>query len=211
VIAMPAPIGFVALRDAVDAVGRRLCGSGWRPLDQVTRETILCAGNPDVERVITLLAERCEAGDLGAAYRAIGGVDDLNRGVWRAPHWRGYFTAGAIDLDLPLIDAGGRPTGGTTRCTREVFVSRPDLDRFIMGLTDAPHRKLRHPSDGPLIEEGLRAIAEGRASNPSQAAALVYRRADGPSSEQNRDRLRKAIADARKIVTAKDRQSSPGT
>jgi len=51
-----------------------------------------------------------------------------------------------------------------------------------------------HPSDAALIQEALNALAEGKVSNAYQADGLVYKRAEGQSPTQNRDRLRKAIA-----------------
>jgi hypothetical protein len=67
--------------------------------------------------------------------------------------------------------------------------------------------KFRNPGDAPLVYEALIALAEGKVSNPYQASELVYKRATGPTPEQNRDRLRKAIARLLKKGTAKGRQS----
>jgi hypothetical protein len=131
---MEAPIGFVPLRGAVDAVGRKLLGDKWHPINQVDSEVIACKLDPQIEGVIKLIAEKCEAGEIAATYPIRrGGADALDCGVWRAPHWRNYFAEGTIDLELPLLDANDRPSseGFTVKCTREIFVRRQDLDRLL--------------------------------------------------------------------------------
>jgi hypothetical protein len=92
---------------------------------------------PEVDRVIKMLAEQFESGEIATAYRTLVGADALDPEVWRRPCWRSYFAAGTIDLDLPLLDEEGRPNqnGYTARCTREVFVRRQDLDRFVATLS----------------------------------------------------------------------------
>ena len=144
---MEPPIGFVALRDAVDVVGRKVNGPGWRPIGNTAdydahvhdRDAFRAAYNLDADgdRVITLIAEQCEAGGMATAYRSLAGADSLDRGVWRLPCWRDYFATGTIDLDLPLLDEQGRPNtnGYTARCTREVFVRRQDLDGVVATLS----------------------------------------------------------------------------
>jgi hypothetical protein len=204
---MEPPIGFITLRDAADAVGRRLHGNKWCPIAQTRSDTIICKLDPEIDRVIKTLAEQCETGGISAAYRSITGADGLDQAVWQMPHWRNYFATGTIDLDLPLLDNNLRPNpnGYTARCTREVFIRRADLDRWVATLPAPPlaHRGLRYPSDEPLIQEALQAIADGRVVKPLQAAKLVYQRAEGPSPNSNLDRLRKLIADEVKA------QSSP--
>ena len=63
--------------------------------------------------------------------------------------------------------------------------------------------KYRHPGDATLVREGVEAIRNGLASNPFQAARLLYGRAEGSSDNQKIDRLRKSIGQQ----IAKDRQS----
>jgi hypothetical protein len=150
---MEAPIGYIPLRDAADAVGRKIYGTEWRTLDEAERtepkvRTIdgkkfaiasYVASKLDdrIERVIRLLAEKCEAGEIAAAYRSITGADPLNRDVWLAPHWRNYFTFGSINLTLPLVDDDLRPArnGGTVKCTRDIFLKRQDVDSLVRELS----------------------------------------------------------------------------
>jgi hypothetical protein len=142
---MEPPTGFVALRDAADVVGRKVSGPSWRPIGNTVdydahvrdRDAFRAAYNLDADgnRVITLIAEQCEAGGIAAAYRSVtGGADSLDRSVWQLPCWRNYFATGMIDLDLPLLDEEGRPNN-TARCTREVFVRRQDLDGVVATLS----------------------------------------------------------------------------
>jgi len=130
---MQPPIGFITLRDAVDVVGRKLKGSGWRPLTEMGAHTITAGLNPEIDQVLNMIAERCETGEISATYRSVTGVDSLDRAVWLMPHWRNYFATGTIDLDLPLIDEHLQPakSGGTARCTREIYIRRDDLTRAI--------------------------------------------------------------------------------
>jgi hypothetical protein len=112
-------------------------------------------GDADVERAI---AEGCEAGKIAAAYRTVMGADELDPIVWRLPHWRNFFLTGTIDLDLPLLDERGRPNANgfiAPRCTREIFVRRDSLNRFVdeldppaitrdkEPLRDAPEKEIR--------------------------------------------------------------------
>jgi len=134
---MEAPIGFIPLRDAVDMVGRKLFGTAWRSLGEVTGEDVELKRNLEVERVITIIAERCESGEIAAAYRSITGADSLDRAVWQKPHWRNYFVTGEINLELPLLDVQGRPNadGFKASCTREIFVRKDDLNCLVATLS----------------------------------------------------------------------------
>jgi hypothetical protein len=146
---LPPPIGFITLYEAVDAVGRVLFGASWQYAIPLHHE----ADNDcdPHERVITMIAEGCEAGAIEAGYRRSWdcGVDALDRNVWHMPHWRNYFATGTIDLiDLPLVDQKGRPDpdGGTVpRCTREIFLRKDSLGEFIKAL--APPVVPPSPSD----------------------------------------------------------------
>lgn len=139
---MRPPIGYVALAEAIDLIGDVVAGSDWRQLPDKTNaeerfNTIWT--DPNVDRVITMIAEACEDGRIEAAYRSILGADNLDSKVWRMPHWRNFFASGTIDLDLPLLDDNlvPVPDGRTARCTREIFVRRDSLERFMSPLTAA--------------------------------------------------------------------------
>jgi hypothetical protein len=153
---MEPPLGFVPLRDAADMLGRKACGSNWRPLDEFGADApsekwlTIIAGKLDIEpediarvikmnieRVIKMIAEQCEAGGIAAVYRsAAGSAEPLDRGEWHKPHWRSYFSRGKIDFKLPAL-INGRPNanGDITRCTCEIFVRLKDVDRFIAELS----------------------------------------------------------------------------
>jgi hypothetical protein len=128
-VSVEKPIGFVPLREAVDRVGK-------------------VVGPNEAERTI---AEACEAGRIAAAYRSLDGVDDLDRSVWRMPHWRNYFATGKIDLDLPAFDLSCRPhPHDTARCPREVFVREDSLAQFIAELAPAaPAARERRTGGAP--------------------------------------------------------------
>jgi hypothetical protein len=211
---MDPPIGWIPLRAAVDIVGRKLGGSKWHSSDGIDPQPFsLNLSHPEVEHIITMIAEGCETGEIPAAYRShTGGAHGLDRGVWQLPCWQNYFATGTINLDLPLLDEKGRPNanGYTAWCTREIFVRRPDLDCFVAALPGPPlaHTNLRYPSDEPLIREALQALADGKAKKPLQAAKLVYLKAQGPSPETNLERLRKLIASEWK-ASPKIAKSSP--
>lgn len=184
---MEPPIGYVRLRDAIYAVGDKIFGSNW------------CVGvsaaerlfDPKPERVIRLIAEWCEAGEIAAVYRSITGVDDLDRSVWRRPHWRHYFADGTIDLDLPLVDENLRPNldGYAARCTREVYLRRDDLDRLIAHL---PQPKAEHTAAASkkqisaIVTNYRRSLPPN--GKPSIAACEQYARDSGLSG--HRDELR---------------------
>jgi len=158
---MWAPVGFIPLQDAARMVGRKTGGAIWRELTDEEASSVLpfiliypaeAAGvlyaDPDLDRVITKIAEQCETGEIVAAYRSVTGADDLDRGVWRAPCWRDYFARGTIDLDLPLLGDQNRPTGDghTVSCTREIFLKRQNMDSLIKALRPAPRKAPRKPA-----------------------------------------------------------------
>lgn len=132
---MEVPIGFITLYEAVDAVGSAEFGLKWEHVVQLDKPISGAYG-----KAITMIAEGCEDGRIAASYRSIMGVDELDRAVWRAGRWWTYFITGTIDLDLPLLDEKGRPNpyGHTARCTREIFIRRDSLNRFIAGLGVSP-------------------------------------------------------------------------
>jgi hypothetical protein len=144
---MGPPIGFVTLYNAVEAVGRALFGSSWQHASPLNREADKDCDDA-YERVITMIAEGCEAGHIAAGYRTVtGGVDNLDLAVWLSPAWRNYFVTGTIDIDLPLVDERLRPVsdGRTARCSREIFVRRDSLDRFIKTLAPAVDENQKRP------------------------------------------------------------------
>jgi hypothetical protein len=212
VIGMIPPIGFVTLYAAVDAVGRTMFGARWQYAVPLSREV---DNELDAhERVITLVAEGCEAGAIAAAYQSIAGADDLDRAVWRLPHWRGFFTRGMIDLDLPLLDARGRPdpSGHTARCPREIFVRRDSLERFILNVAPdvasscdgiAPKR----PSRGPKADVTTRVVNEMRRELATEGAERLKSQTEKVIADRygaSRDTIRKA----RKVVLV-ETQSKP--
>jgi hypothetical protein len=147
---MEPPIGFVRLRDAADLLGQAIAGKRkWRPLAKIKPETIITASVAVVDRVIRLIAEQCEAGEIEAVYRSITGADSLNRNEWRKPGWRLYFATGMIDLELPLVDENLRPdpNGYTVRYQREIYLKRQDLERVINTLKRPTTRQAPASSD----------------------------------------------------------------
>lgn len=202
VISMEPPIGFIILEKAVNLVGHHMIGSAWRPLCCAEWRRYLIF-NPDADadrdvhqRVMTVIAEGCEAGEIAAGYRnSNGAADDLDRSAWRMPHWRNYFASGMIDLVLPLLDERGRPNshGHTARGTCEIFVRRDSLERFILNIVPdvpsgcdgiAPTRPSRGPKAGISIrvEEEMRrdlaagsTTAEALRSEPEKTLQVRYR------------------------------------
>ena len=119
----------------------RLAARCTDPIGKIDAIVIMGAENPEIERVIKMIAAWCEADELPAAYRSLTGADKLDSGVWQALSWRNYFTTGTIDLDLPPLDANGHPVASlppVRGCTREIFVRQQDLDRLTGAL---PGRK----------------------------------------------------------------------
>ena len=150
---MEPPIGFVALSEAADIVGRALSGKDWRPLAKTNFYVIEAKLNPEIERAIAMIAKACEAGEIEATYQSIAGVDSLDRGVWHRPHWRNYFADGTIDLDLPLLDNGiPNKDGYTARCARAIFVRQNDLEHLVAALPK--------PSGKQSSQVNLKQIAE---------------------------------------------------
>jgi hypothetical protein len=97
--------------------------------------------------------------------------------VWRLPHWRSFFIRGMIDIDLPLLDARGRPdpSGFTARCAREIFVRRDSLDRFIKTLVpaaDADEKKPLRQATKEQIRVEIRAVYNESGDSPPNIKAL---------------------------------------
>jgi hypothetical protein len=185
---MKAPIGFITLCEAVDAVGLAVLGTSW----QYAIPFNLDADQDDGahERVITMIAEGCESGHIAVAYRTITGADQLDPAVWRSPSWRNYFDTGTIEVVLPLLDDEGRPnkSGYTARCPREIFVRRNSLDRFIEALVPEVTAS-RYPGDAALIEEGRQMLASGMTKR--KVAEKLAMRAEGTATFESKvDRLR---------------------
>jgi hypothetical protein len=114
--------------------------------------------DPDVDPVITMIAEACEGGRLDAAYQTLLGADELDRREWRKPHWRNYFASGTIDLDLPYLDGQLRPIvdGRTVRCPgRELYIRKDSLERFLAELKE-PQRKASQPQRVPAKQRAAR-------------------------------------------------------
>ena len=148
---------------------------------------------PEIDRVIKLVAERCEAGEIAAAYRSIAGADSLDRAVWQTPHWRNYFATGTIDLDLPLLDDKLRPdpNGRTARCTREVFLRKDDLERFV---TILPNPNAKQPTTARASKKQIVSIVTGYrqslAINVTPSIAELERFAHVANFTGHRDDLR---------------------
>jgi hypothetical protein len=178
VTVMKAPIGFLHLQDAAAMLGRKISGSNWHTIAECEAASLVSFiivnpaaaelvvhEDPDIDRVITMLAEHCEAGEIATAYRSdTGGVDDLDRSYWRLPHWRNYFITGMVDVDLPrfvpsyTLGIAAIPSinilAGYERCTREIFVRRRDVERFIATLKPADNELGEVPA--PIKSEGGR-------------------------------------------------------
>jgi hypothetical protein len=172
---MEPPIGFITLYDAVDAVGGALFGASWQyaiPLNLEADKD--CDAH---ERVITVIAEGCEAGEIDAGYPTVfGTVDDLDRSEWRKPHWRNYFITGTIDLELPLLDRGRPVQDGrmAPRCTREIFVRKDSLKQFMASLApaaDADEKPLRQASKEQIRVE-IRAVNNEARKKPPNIVTL---------------------------------------
>jgi hypothetical protein len=188
---LPPPIGFITLYDAVNTVGGVLFGASWQYAIPLHHE----ADNDrdPHERVITMIAEGCQAGKLAAAYEDLfKGADDLDRGVWQMPHWRNYFVDGMIDVDLPrLVNSEPDPSGKTFRCTRKIFIRRESLAHFIENLEPPAVAASRYPGDAALIEEGRPMVARGMEKRA--VARKLAPRAEGTTFESKVDRLRKQL------------------
>jgi hypothetical protein len=172
VIDVEAPIGFIHLQEAVRIVGQKM------------------GGDADIERAI---AEACEAGDIAAAYRSrTGGADELDRSVWRMPHWRNYFADGMIELILPLLDERDQPNvnGFTARCPREIFVRKDSLDRFIASI---------EPVSKPAAHSGGRPPEYECVEIKLFFQQLLKERGD-PTDEKDHRPGWKSKADAMKVI-----------
>ena len=152
-------------------LGRKISRSNWHTLteseaallvpliivDPAAAE-LVAHEDPDIDGVLTMLAERCEAGEIAAAYRSdTGGADDLDASVWRLPDWRNYFITGMVDVDLPRytpLSPGFVHFAGYERCTREIFARRRDVERFIATLKPADNELGEVPA--PIKSEGGR-------------------------------------------------------
>lgn len=216
---MEPPLGFVTLRDAADIVGREMYErrkSSWLPLgwadDKIDYDAhvrdwrafaVALQLDPEIDRVIKVIAEACEAGEIAAAYRSITGAERLDPGVWRSPAWRGYFATGTIDLDLPLVDAQGRPNidGYTARCTREIFVRRQDLDRMVnlLLLDDGTSPTSQHSEQQSCQDRGGRPEEHDWEEARLYALKLLSDRGD-PTIELNKVSGWKSKADLAKAV-----------
>jgi hypothetical protein len=129
------------LRDAVTFIGLKVYGAEWV--------------DSKIEHVITLIAEKCEAGEIAAAYRALTGVETLDPAEWRSIGWRNYFATGEIPLDLPLVNfVNGEwrtnKDGHTSRQPVQIFVRREHVDRLAAALL--PQRP--HPGGRPRHDWG---------------------------------------------------------
>jgi hypothetical protein len=183
---MDPPIGFVPLRDAADAVGRKVYGSKWRPIGKIDAIIIMGAENPKIENVLKRFATWCEAGELLAAYRSLTGTEDLDPGVWQVLSWRNYFTTGTIDW----LDANGHPNLNGLRAIypREIFVRQQDLDHLTGTLSG---RKTARATRGQIVEfvsNYRRSLQAG--INPSIAKCEQFARDNGWSGA-DRNALRK--------------------
>jgi hypothetical protein len=190
---MEPPIGFIPLREVTDLAGLKIEGPSWRRLDEVDADNVAYDDSnemgyyvdPHIDRVITMIAEACERGEIFAAYRSdIGRADELDRGEWQSPHWRSFFSTGTITLNLPLLDHNRQPAGTlTARCTRELFVRRDDLDKFVA--------KVSAPA-APSTAIDRRAASEARIRSE---IAAVYDEADSAGQRPpNIKELPKAVA-----------------
>jgi hypothetical protein len=168
---MEAPIGFIPLQEAARIVGQKM------------------GDDADIARA---LAERCEAGEVVAAYRTLYGAEPLDPAVWRMPHWRNYFADGMIELILPLLDERDQPNvnGFTARCPREIFVRRDSLDRFIASIesdSKPAARRGGRPPEYELVEIKL------------LFRRLLQERGD-PTDEKDQSPGWKSIANAMKVI-----------
>jgi hypothetical protein len=182
---MKPPIGFLHLQDAAAMLGQKTSKSNWHTLaecevallirlmivDPAAAE-LVAHEDPDIDGVLTMLAECCESGEIAAAYRSdSGGTDDLDCSFWRLPHWRNYFISGTIDLELPRYTEycpGIVDFKGYERCTREIFLRRKDVERFIATLKPADSEPVEAPA--PVKSEG------GRPTDRDRVIAEATRR-----------------------------------
>jgi hypothetical protein len=203
------PIGYTRLLDAVDAVGRRMKGSRWRPAERIVGPySPLSSGetmrDADFDEVITTIANRCAAGGIATAYRTFSGkLEKLDPGEWLQPHWRNYFATGTIELILPLVDGNGRPTadGVTSRCEREIFVRWEDADRFIQESCSRPRVRASRAAGAQRLEK-LGASYKSRLARdagPSMKVFVALARENGFTDlNVMRDEYRRQFPDRRR-------------
>jgi hypothetical protein len=182
---MKPPIGFISLQDAAAMLHRKISKSNWHTIAECEAALLVAElvahEDPDIDRVFTMLAECCEVGEIATAYRSDnGGADDLDRSFWRLPDWRNYFITGMVDVDLPRYIT--QPTvgicftpapgvgifAGYERCTREIFLRRKDVERFIATLKPADSEPVEAPA--PVKSEG------GRPTDRDRVIAEATRR-----------------------------------
>jgi hypothetical protein len=175
---MKPPIGFISLQDAAAMLHRKISKSNWHTFAECEAPLLVAElvahEDPDIDRVFTMLAECCEAGDIATAYRSDnGGADDLDRSFWRLPDWRNYFITGMVDVDLPRTTNSPPPGWGAyaagtfvvyERCTREIFLRRKDVERFISTLK---------PADSEPVEAPARAMPSSRGGRPSDVERII--------------------------------------
>ncbi|WP_018320235.1 hypothetical protein [Bradyrhizobium sp. WSM2793] len=136
------PIGFIPLKIALDLVRAKL------------------PPQADAERSI---AEACHAGRLKAAYRSwTGGADEMDNRIWERPHWRSFFEKGEVELILPLLDESNRPdpSGFTSRCNREIFITNESLTPFLAAIPPRPSADAPKARRGPKSGIQDRVVAE---------------------------------------------------
>jgi hypothetical protein len=190
---LPPPIGYAYLYQAVDAIGRALRGPDWvsvRCQDELGHEVY--TGSALVDSVIRTVAEACEAGKLAAAFQHVfKGADDLDRDVWRKPHWRNFFASGTTIVDQPrlLVNGEPNPSGEMLPCERKIFIRKDSLAAFVKELASPKAVTGHYPGDAALVEE-LRELAAQGMSKRKAAMQIAPRAEGGGTLESRADRLR---------------------
>jgi hypothetical protein len=126
--------------------------------------------------------------------------------VWRAHHWRNYFTTGTIALPLPVIDDNGRKTGQLTPwlCERPIYIRRDSVDRFIASHTapSEPSRasaaRRRYAGDAELFEKIPAMLQAGMTD--SEIGRRLASEAQGASDAAKFDRIRREAARLRSAM-----------
>jgi hypothetical protein len=159
----------------------------------------------------------CKAGEIATACRSVaGGADELDPSFWRLPHWPNYFITGTVDVDLPriipsLTSSGVATSAGYERCTREIFVRRSDLERFIEKPPVRWRFRSSKPADNepaetlapqPLKQASLKAYREHQQNTKRRSGRWASREEDVEWAKTNnyatrhvRDELRRAFAE----------------
>jgi hypothetical protein len=180
------PIGYVRLRDAADTLGQKLKGSRWRPIERIEGPYNVLSPrelNPDLDEIVTVIAEQCIAGEIAAIYRTVtGGIESLAPDIWHQPHRRNYFVTGTIELVLPLVDVDGRPNadGHTAKCEREIFLKRDDLDHLVATLSKPnakPSRRASKKQIRQIVSHYRRELSDD--TNPSIEDVEQFARKNG--------------------------------